>query len=63
MDIIRKDDEIIGYVADVRAEVLGYDDVEGIELITALKDYKEDDLVRCWYHPMGSWYIARLEEV
>lgn len=66
--VIYKDDEVIGYVEDIRADALHqfneygcYE--EGIMLIQTLKNYNCDDLVRCWYHPMGSWRITRLEEV
>lgn len=69
MEIIRKkDDLIIGYVDDIFRYALGMrrfygDGDDAVLLIDAIKRFDGDDLVKCQYHPMGSWYIVKLEEV
>lgn len=68
MNTICNDEEIIGYVADIRAEAKAWmdnnpEEVEiTLELIRDLEGYEFDELVKCIYHPMGAWRVVRLVE-
>ena len=65
-DVISNSDEIIGYVYGIRRAIRMADDDYFAEmskmLIDILKDYDDDDLVKCTWQDMGAWHIARLIE-
>ena len=68
-NIIFYDDQIIGFSWDV-ARYLDYEfnelpeeerDEEAQEEVFSLLE-EADGLVKCWFHPMGSWVVNRLVE-
>lgn len=65
-NVIMKDDEIIGYVEDIEDALKADMDEETDEEFEGMRAdllkelEKHDGLVRCWYHPMGSWVVYDL---
>lgn len=59
MYTIEKENELIGFVEEIRDEARTEESWEAIELFKELED-REDELVRCTLHPMGSWNVESL---
>ena len=68
MKLFYDDENIIGYsddiIADIKENIADIDEDEREifnELIEKLEKY-DNELVICYYHPMGAYYVKRLKE-
>lgn len=59
MNIIERNEEVIGFVDDIREEARSEYSWESVELFEELKE-RENELVRCTFHQMGAWNVERL---